>query len=100
MDPKTEHKIKESLNKQPEHMVEYALFNYGISNLSQTNKVKFFYALKGRNRQGMLQRTDSKQLAKSVILTPIKNDTELQDFLRAWNISFERRIIFMETEEA
>jgi len=60
----------------------HALFLYSASHLPDTDKVKFFYALKGRDdAPGALDHTSSKFLAKTVILTPIAKAEIMQEFL-------------------
>jgi len=75
----------------------YILFWYELSSLKQTQKVKFFYALKGRAKQkGVLKEINGLYLGKGVVLAPVKFDNEMQDFFRQWNIDFNRRRIFLE----
>ena len=78
----------------------YALFAYSTKHLSSSDKVRFYYALKGRNGiSGFLARTNSKHLAKSVILTPIEHDKEAIEFLTYWKCKFERRKVRLLNEE-
>jgi len=65
--------------------ITHTLFFYSTNALAPTDKVRFFYALKGRGgAQGALQVTSSKLLAKTVILTPIDRATAMQEFLQNW----------------
>ncbi|UCD03492.1 MAG: hypothetical protein JSW73_03070, partial [Candidatus Woesearchaeota archaeon] len=75
------------------------LFLYSTYSLKKTELVKFFYALKGRNNSpGIIQRTDSKFLAKSVIDTSIENKSEFESFFKFWNVSYET-IIYEEVSD-
>lgn len=65
-------------------------FLYSTYSLKKTELVKFFYALKGRNKNpGIIQRTDSKFLAKSIIDTSIENKSEFEEFFKFWNVDYE-----------
>lgn len=84
--------LHESLGFEP-----YILFWYELSSLKQTQKVKFFYALKGRAKQnGILKEVNGKYLGKGVILVPVRFDNEMQDFFKQWHIDFNRRRLFLE----
>lgn len=65
-------------------------FLYSTSSLKKTKLVKFFYALKGRNNNpGIIERTDSEFLARSVIDTSIENKEEFESFFKLWDIDYE-----------
>ena len=84
--------LSESLGFEP-----YILFWYELSNLKQSQKVRFFYALKGRAKQkGILKEINGLYLGKGVILVPVKFDNEMQDFFKQWKINFNRRRILLE----
>jgi hypothetical protein len=71
-----------------------ALFSYSTHHLSKKDLVKFFYALKGRDgKSGVLQNTKSTFITKGVILTPLAQATELEDFFDAWGCKTIRRYI-------
>ena len=66
------------------------LFVYSTKHLKKKDLVKFFYALKGRNKSpGIIQRTNSEFLARSIISTSIENKKEFQDFFDFWGCSYE-----------
>jgi len=62
----------------------HSLFTYSTSHLSKTDRVKFFYALKGRTSPGILKQTKSEFLARGVILTPTASAEKIENFLRKW----------------
>lgn len=72
------------------------MFVYSLSKLMYKDKVRFFYALKGRTDKGILEKTKSIQLAKGVFLTPLEYDKEIQEFFRQWGLVYKRRRIFIE----
>lgn len=76
---------------------EMALFTYSLRHLKYSDKIRFFYALKGRGTgKGVLKTTDSEQLGRAVILTSAKNAPELDEFFRLWKCNFKARRIWLE----
>ncbi len=75
------------------HTVRH-IYVYSTSHLSPTERVKFFYALKGRNgKPGILSTTQSKFLAKSVLQVASKNADEVEQFLKVWKCKFNVKCI-------
>ena len=74
----------------------YVLFSYSTKHLSKTDKIRFYYALKGRDgKSGFVARTNSKHIGKTVLLVPAEFDKETQDFLNYWKCKFERKRIIL-----
>ena len=68
-----------------------ALITYSTKNLSPTDMVRFYYALKGRDgRSGILKETKSKQLARAVLLVPATQIRELEDFFAVWKVKIKK----------
>ena len=68
------------------------IYVYNSSHLTPTERVKFFYALKGRNgKAGILDSTQSIFLAKSVISVTEKNSKEIETFLKTWKCKFSTK---------
>ena len=67
------------------------LFIYSSSHLSGSNKVRFFYALKGRDdKLGLIKETNSRFLAKSVILAPASKTELWRSFFKFWGCKFRQ----------
>ena len=65
------------------------IYVYSTSHLTATERVKFFYALKGRNgKPGILDTTQSIFLAKSVLSVLPKQSKEIKQFLAEWRCKF------------
>jgi hypothetical protein len=61
------------------------LIVYTLRHLPQKDKVRFFYALKGRSgKEGILKRARIHQVSKGVLLVDAAGAQELRDFLRYW----------------
>ena len=66
------------------------LIKYSTKRLDSTQQVQFHYKLKGRgSRKGLLDKTRSKLVAKSVILAPKDTHREILQFLRENSCSFK-----------
>ncbi len=64
------------------------IYVFSTRNLSATERVKFHYALRGRNNPGILEQTNSKYLSKTIIETSEKNTKTIAEFLENWNCSY------------
>lgn len=65
------------------------IYVYSSSHLTPTERVKFFYALKGRNgNPGILDTTQSVFFAKSVLSVLPNQSEEIEQFLKEWNCKF------------
>ena len=74
------------------------IYVYNSSHLTSTERVKFFYALKGRNgKPGVLDSTQSIFLAKSVISVAQTNAKEIENFLKTWKCKFSIKKTSKET---
>ncbi|WP_457750797.1 nucleotidyltransferase domain-containing protein [Thermococcus sp.] len=77
--------LHESLNASA-----YFLFRFSYSSLLQSEKMRFLYAYRGRNRSdGILQQTGSLELAPGVILVPVDAFYRFREFLSLWGLSYE-----------
>lgn len=87
----TEEYICQKLNLE-----NYTLFKYNLSNLDKNEKTKFTYALKGRGENmGVLEELSGRHFSRGVVLVPIENTGEFEDFFNRWNLSYEEYRIGM-----
>lgn len=88
--------MDEGFAQQGEKMV---LFNYATKHLNNTEKVKFYYALKGRDgKSGLVKALRLTQLGKGVLLAPVRHGEEVEDFFKLWNLSFSKRLAIIGKE--
>ena len=79
---------------------KYLLINYTSSKLIKKDKVRFYYALKGRDGlSGILKLYNAKFLGKGVILLPFKHKEDIKSFLNTWKLPYTLREISMEIGE-
>lgn len=77
---------------EKEELSKY-IFQYSLDHLPQKDKVRFFYALKGRgNRSGIIS-NNIEQLGKGVILTDNNDVLTVDSFLNSWNCKFKKRCL-------
>lgn len=73
-----------------------ALYWYELKKLDQSEKVRFYYALKGRKAGGgILEELEGKHLGKGVITVPLEGDDEMREFFLDWEVPFHRREILV-----
>ena len=74
------------------------LFWYKLENLKLIDKIKFSYALRGRNEKGgILREVNGEYLGKGCIMVPVENEDEIREFFARWSVSFNRRRILTES---
>jgi len=92
--PNSNHALKalsENLSK-PSKIAPKTLFVYETKHLKGSEKIKFFYELKGRkdrNKEGILETTHSEFFDRSVVIAPKQTAKAMRDFLTRWKCKFE-----------
>ncbi|MBS3098096.1 hypothetical protein J4209_04855 [Candidatus Woesearchaeota archaeon] len=67
------------------------MFNYSTDRLLKKDKIRFFYALNGRDgKSGLLKIYSAVHFGIGVLLVPVKFDKDFQEFFGLWNIPFTR----------
>jgi len=80
--------------------IEKTLFVYSINNLLKKDKVRFYYALKGRDgKSGIVKELGIEYLGKAVLLVPRKHEEEVKEFLNYWNLVFSIKKMIVENEK-
>lgn len=75
----------------------FVIFWYNLKTLEQKDKVRFYYALSGRDgSSGILKQVKGLHLGKGVIAVPLKNEDKIRNFFMNWKIPFNRRRILLE----
>jgi hypothetical protein len=73
------------------------IFTYSIDHLLKKDKIRFYYALKGRDgRSGIVQRCRIEQLGRAVLLVPSKFEPHVAEFLAFWKCRFSSRRVLVE----
>ncbi len=74
----------------------FVLFRYGLKNLTNSGRIRFYYALEGRAKQkGMIKSLNGIKFTNAVVLIPIQNSDEFENFLEYWNLEFKKTKILI-----
>ena len=74
----------------------YSLYAYSLTHLQIKDKVRFYYALKGRDgKSGIIQQYHVEQVAKSVLLVPETNNQDVAAFLAFWHCPYTKRQVYL-----
>ncbi len=85
------------MGKDVADLVDAIIYVYTTRHLKKSDKVRFYYALKGRDgTSGFLQRYAIEQLAKTVLLVSKKRETAVEEFLHVWNCKFKKTRVYIE----
>ena len=75
------------------------IYTFSTQHLKKTDKIRFYYALKGRDGEsGIVKRAKILHLGKGVLLVPYIYDEEVSQFFRVWNLNYTRRAAIVEEE--
>jgi hypothetical protein len=75
---------------------EAVLFSYSTEHLLKKDKVRFYYALKGRDgKSGIVKNYDIDHLGRTVLLVPIKFAKSVNEFLEFWKCKFEEKEVLV-----
>jgi hypothetical protein len=79
----------------PSNLKHKFLVSYSLRHLAQKDKVRFFYALKGRGgKEGIIARLRIEQLGKTVLLVDASKASELRDFLHYWRCDLRQKEVW------
>ena len=78
-------------------LIEVVLFTYSTRHLNKSDKVRFYYALKGRDgNSGVLKKYVYDHLAKTVLLVLKKNESPIEEFLKVWKCKYKKKRFYVE----
>ena len=73
------------------------IFSYSIKHLLKKDKVRFYYALKGRDgKTGIVKLYKVEQLGRAVLFVDEKHSQDVKEFLEYWKCAFKERRVFVE----
>ncbi len=88
---------KEDKENSIENYKEALIFTYSTEHLLKKDKVRFYYALKGRDgKSGIIKALNIEHLGRTVLLVSIKYAPEVEDFLKLWKCAYEKKKVFVE----
>ncbi len=75
---------------------EMIIFTYSTEHLLKKDKIRFYYALKGRDgKSGIVKSCNIDHLGRTVLLVPIKFAQEVNEFLELWECKFEKKEVLI-----
>ena len=88
----SEHAQKQKVFDKLEGYRKMFLFSYSTEHLLNKDKVRFYYALKGRDgKSGIVKFTSANYLGRACLLVKEKYGKEVEDFLGYWNCKFNEK---------
>lgn len=79
---------------------EKYLISYTIQHMLYKDKVRFYYALKGRDgKTGMVKYSNAESLARSILLISEEHFKEFIEFLGYWKCSFIAKKVYIKPDE-
>jgi hypothetical protein len=76
-------------------LVPQVIFTYSTEHLLQKDKVRFYYALKGRDgKSGIVVAAKIEQLGRAVLLVHAEQASQVREFLRYWKCAFEEKEVW------
>lgn len=71
--------------------IEKVIFMYSTEHLSKKDKVRFYYALKGRDgKSGIVVSYKIRQLGRTVLMAPNNYETSVDEFLKFWKCPIDK----------
>lgn len=72
------------------------LFSYSTEHLLKKDKIRFYYALKGRDgKTGIVKNYSIDHLGRTVLLVPAKFADSVNQFLSLWKCKFQKKEVLM-----
>lgn len=87
------------MKKEPDFskLVEKVIFTYSTEHLAQKDKVRFYYALKGRDGiSGIIVALNIEQLGKTVLLVNSDKESDVTEFLEFWKCEYQKKRVYLE----
>lgn len=80
-----------------ERYSQQVLFTYNTLHLKIKDKVRFYYALKGRDgKSGIIKRFNIEQLGRTVLLVEKKFEKDIDLFFKVWKCKYKKKKLLVE----
>ena len=77
---------------------EMVLFTYSTEHLLKKDKVRFYYALKGRDgKSGIIKAYKIDHLGRTVLLVPIKFSKDIKEFFKLWRCPIQIKEVLIKS---
>jgi hypothetical protein len=82
------------VEKEVRNIADYepkVIFTYSTEHLLKKDKIRFYYALKGRDgKSGIVKRCKINHLGRTVLMVSEKFAKEVEEFLTLWKCKFQK----------
>jgi hypothetical protein len=76
---------------------EMVLYTYSTQHLLKKDKVRFYYALKGRDgKSGIVKKYGIEHLGRTVLLVPARFSDDVKGFLELWKCKIKIKKVLVE----
>lgn len=76
---------------------EKFIFMYSIEHLLKKDKIRFYYALKGRDgKSGVAKKFKIEQLGRAVLFVDAKFEKDVSEFLHYWKCKYKKKKVLIE----
>jgi len=77
---------------------EMIIVTYSTEHLLKKDKIRFYYALKGRDgKSGVVKQYNIDHLGRTVLLVPAKFVKEIKEFLGLWRCAFKTKEVLIKS---
>ncbi|MFH1440122.1 MAG: hypothetical protein ABIG89_06135 [Candidatus Woesearchaeota archaeon] len=75
------------------------IYTFSTQHLKKKDKVRFYYALKGRDgKTGIVKKAKIEHIGKGVLLVPYTYDEDVRQFFKVWDLNYTRRKVLADDE--
>ncbi len=75
---------------------EFVIFTYSTEHLPKKDKVRFYYALKGRDgRSGIIKRFNIAHLGRTVLMVPKIYEKDIDQFFEVWKCQVSKKEVLV-----
>jgi len=79
--------------------IQMVIYTYSTVHLLKKDKVRFYYALKGRDgKSGIVKQLRIIHLGRTVLMAEAKHDSDIIQFFKVWNLPYTRRKVLADSE--
>ena len=80
-------------NPSLHHMI---IFTYSTQHLEKKDKVRFYYALKGRDgKSGMIKNYSVNHLGRTVLMANREHESDMDDFFKIWKCEYNKMFVMV-----
>lgn len=75
------------------HMI---IFTYSTEHLEKKDKVRFYYALKGRDgKSGLVKNFNINHLGRTVLMARRDHEEDIDDFFKIWKCEYNKTFVMV-----